>query len=178
MIKELDIQNHGPVASGECPTVAHKAHQKNDFIADLRTMTAMVRGAWTKSNLRLLVRTGGHPPSAVLRHLCPKQKLPFAPSAHQTHQELFRGSQSFHYFAFQAYCRLMWQSDNSMCNANQVAFVYDKNKICTYWNYDFQDEIWIISNILTWVSQTQKSPQSTNPVISMIKSVFWISVTF
>lgn len=141
-------------------------------------MTAVVRGARTKSNLRLLVRTDGDPPSAVFRRLCPKQKLPFAPSAHQTHQELFCGSQSFHYFASQAYCKLMWQSDNSMCRANQAAFVYDKNKICTYWNYDFQDEIWIISNILTWVSQTQKSPQSTNPMIIMIKSVFLISVTF
>lgn len=26
MIKELHIQNHGSVASGECSTVAHKAH--------------------------------------------------------------------------------------------------------------------------------------------------------
>lgn len=37
MIEELDIQNHGSVASGECATVAHKAHQKDDLIADLRT---------------------------------------------------------------------------------------------------------------------------------------------
>ena len=102
----------------------------------------------------------------------PKQKLPFAPRAHWRRRELFCGSKSFHYFAFQAYCKLMWQSNNFMCNTNQVAFVSDKNKINTYWNYDFQDEIWIISNILTWVSQTQKSPQSMNPVISMIKSVF------
>lgn len=79
---------------------------------------------------------------------------------------------------FRHYYKLMWQSNNLMHSANPVAFVYDRNKIRTYWNYDFQDEIWIISNILTWVSQTQKSPQSTNPVMSMIKSVFWISVTF
>lgn len=39
MVKELDIQNHGSVASGERSTVAHKAHQKDDFIADLRIMT-------------------------------------------------------------------------------------------------------------------------------------------
>ena len=101
MIKELNIQNHGPVASGERPAVAHKAHQKKDFVADLRTMTATVREAWAKPNLRLLVRTEGNLPSSVFRRLCPKQKLPFAPSAHQTHQELFCGSQSFHYFAFQ-----------------------------------------------------------------------------
>lgn len=37
MIEELHIQNHGSVASGERPTVAHKAHQEDDFIADLRT---------------------------------------------------------------------------------------------------------------------------------------------
>lgn len=43
MIKELNIQNHGSVASGECSTVAHKAHQKDDFIADLTTMRATVR---------------------------------------------------------------------------------------------------------------------------------------
>lgn len=43
MIKELNIQNHGSVASGECSTVAHKAHQKDDFIADLTTTRATVR---------------------------------------------------------------------------------------------------------------------------------------
>lgn len=37
MIEELNVQNHGSVASGEGPTVAHKAHQEDDFIADLRT---------------------------------------------------------------------------------------------------------------------------------------------
>lgn len=43
VVEELNIQNHGPVPSGECPTVAHKAHQKDDFIADLKTMTGRVR---------------------------------------------------------------------------------------------------------------------------------------
>lgn len=35
VVQELDIQDHGSVAPGEGPAVAHKAHEKDDFIADL-----------------------------------------------------------------------------------------------------------------------------------------------
>lgn len=35
VVEELDVQDHGSVAPGERPAVAHKAHEKDDLIADL-----------------------------------------------------------------------------------------------------------------------------------------------
>lgn len=86
MIEELDIQNHGSVASGERAAVAHKAHQKDDFIADLRT-------------------DGGGDSHVVQTKLNWAWDLEraSAPSAHQAHSCLSCVSKSCRFFAFQAY---------------------------------------------------------------------------
>lgn len=44
VVEELHVQDHGTVASRERAAVAHKAHEKDDFIADLTTTTGEVRG--------------------------------------------------------------------------------------------------------------------------------------
>jgi hypothetical protein len=79
MIQELHIQNHGSVASGECSTVAHKTHQKDDFIANLRTMTEESDGM---DHAELHMRTRRFSLPKVFQHQMPTkpfQDLSIAP---------------------------------------------------------------------------------------------------